>query len=188
MAEFVGTGSGSFLLDHVANNIVGRKCRRADVGQAGARCCSASERRSARPGAAHFPIAGATLPEATRPGCPKKWSEARAPTGKCGQDAPPGAGLRWSFRCRLSPTRGWGRNSRVRPGRAAGTRRERGTVSPRVVSTANQIRAYWWCRPPRIGRQRMRPTVSVGVISARLCATTNGCACRCNSQKLAALK
>ena len=26
--------------------------------------------------------------------------------------------------------------------------------------TANQIRAYWWCSPPRIARQRMRPAVS----------------------------
>jgi hypothetical protein len=49
------------------------------------------------------------------------------------------------------------------------------------VLTANRIRAYWWCSPPRIGRQRMRPTVSAGVISAHLCATTNRCACRCNS-------
>jgi hypothetical protein len=39
-----------------------------------------------------------------------------------------------------------------------------------VVSTANQIRAYWWCSPPRIGRQRMRPTVSAGRdIGASLC-------------------
>ena len=30
------------------------------------------------------------------------------------------------------------------------------------VPTANQIRLYWWCSPPRIGRQRMRPTVSAG--------------------------
>ena len=29
-----------------------------------------------------------------------------------------------------------------------------------VVPTANQIRAYWWCSPPRIGRQTMRPTIS----------------------------
>jgi hypothetical protein len=39
-----------------------------------------------------------------------------------------------------------------------------------AVPTANQIRAYWWCSPPRIGRQRMRPTVSAGRdIGASLC-------------------
>ena len=39
-----------------------------------------------------------------------------------------------------------------------------------VVPTANQIRAYWWCSPPRIGRQRMRPTVSAARdIGASLC-------------------
>ena len=28
------------------------------------------------------------------------------------------------------------------------------------VSVANQIRTYWWCSPPRIGRQRMCPASS----------------------------
>ena len=28
----------------------------------------------------------------------------------------------------------------------------------RPVPVANQIRAYWWCRPPRTGRHLMRPT------------------------------
>ncbi len=38
------------------------------------------------------------------------------------------------------------------------------------VPTANQIRAYWWCSPPRIGRQRIRPTVSAARdIGASLC-------------------
>jgi formylglycine-generating enzyme required for sulfatase activity len=35
---------------------------------------------------------------------------------------------------------------------------------------ANQIRAYWWCSPPRIARQRMRPAVSTARdIGASLC-------------------
>ena len=39
-----------------------------------------------------------------------------------------------------------------------------------VVPTANQIRAYWWCSPPRIARQRMRPAVSTARdIGASLC-------------------
>jgi HupE / UreJ protein len=38
------------------------------------------------------------------------------------------------------------------------------------VPTANQIRVYWWCSPPRIGRQRMRPTFSAARdIGASLC-------------------
>jgi hypothetical protein len=38
------------------------------------------------------------------------------------------------------------------------------------VPTANQTRAYWWCSPLRIGRQRMRPTVSAArEIGASLC-------------------
>ena len=28
------------------------------------------------------------------------------------------------------------------------------------VPVANQIRTYWWCSPPRIGRQRMSPASS----------------------------
>jgi hypothetical protein len=28
------------------------------------------------------------------------------------------------------------------------------------VPIVNQIRTYWWCSPPRIGRQRMRPASS----------------------------
>lgn len=39
-----------------------------------------------------------------------------------------------------------------------------------VVPTANQIRAYWWCSPLRIARQRMRPAVSTARdIGASLC-------------------
>jgi hypothetical protein len=39
-----------------------------------------------------------------------------------------------------------------------------------AVPTANQIRTYWWCSPPRIGRQRMRPTILAGRdIGASLC-------------------
>src|SRR6266404_9552274 len=38
------------------------------------------------------------------------------------------------------------------------------TVSPfcfrRVVPVVNQIRTYWWCSPPRTGRQRMLPARS----------------------------
>jgi len=30
----------------------------------------------------------------------------------------------------------------------------------RPVPVANQILIYWWCSPPRIGRQRIRPTLS----------------------------
>jgi hypothetical protein len=48
-----------------------------------------------------------------------------------------------------------------------------GTIAVLVITpvpTANQIRAYWWCSPPRIGRQRMRPTVSAARdIGASLC-------------------
>ena len=29
-----------------------------------------------------------------------------------------------------------------------------------VVPVVNQIRTYWWCSPPRIGRQRMCPASS----------------------------
>jgi hypothetical protein len=29
-----------------------------------------------------------------------------------------------------------------------------------AVPVANQIRTYWWCSPPRIGRQRMSPASS----------------------------
>src|SRR6266404_5175733 len=34
------------------------------------------------------------------------------------------------------------------------------TVSLPVVPVVNQIRTYWWCSPPRIGRQRMCPVRS----------------------------
>ena len=30
------------------------------------------------------------------------------------------------------------------------------------VPVVNQIRTYWWCSPPRTGRQRMRPARSTG--------------------------
>jgi hypothetical protein len=30
-----------------------------------------------------------------------------------------------------------------------------------AVPVANQIRTYWWCSPPRTGRQRMRPARSM---------------------------
>jgi hypothetical protein len=43
-------------------------------------------------------------------------------------------------------------------------------VDGHPVPTANQIRLYWWCSPPRIGRQRMRPTFSAARdIGASLC-------------------
>ena len=45
-----------------------------------------------------------------------------------------------------------------------------GPLSLSQIKIANQIRAYWWCSPPRIGRQRMRPTVSAARdIGASLC-------------------
>jgi hypothetical protein len=34
-----------------------------------------------------------------------------------------------------------------------------------VVPVGNQIRAYWWCNPPRIGTDRIRPTVSMGRVT-----------------------
>jgi len=34
-----------------------------------------------------------------------------------------------------------------------------GRVRP-LVPVVNQIRTYWWCSPPRTGRQRMRPARS----------------------------
>src|SRR5258708_38438772 len=33
-------------------------------------------------------------------------------------------------------------------------------LTGRVVPVANQIRTYWWCSPPRIGRQQMCPASS----------------------------
>jgi len=39
------------------------------------------------------------------------------------------------------------------------TRTWRATCST-AVPVVNQIRTYWWCSPPRIGRQRMRPVSS----------------------------
>ena len=33
-------------------------------------------------------------------------------------------------------------------------------VTNMPVPVANQIRTYWWCSPPRTGRQRMRPARS----------------------------
>jgi hypothetical protein len=29
-----------------------------------------------------------------------------------------------------------------------------------AVPIVNQMRAYWWCSPPRMGRQRIRPALS----------------------------
>src|SRR5205814_405257 len=33
-------------------------------------------------------------------------------------------------------------------------------LPPDVVPVVNQIRIYWWCSPPRTGRQRMCPVRS----------------------------
>jgi len=35
-----------------------------------------------------------------------------------------------------------------------------GNIPSMAVPVANQIRTYWWCSPPRIGRQRMSPASS----------------------------
>jgi redox-sensitive bicupin YhaK (pirin superfamily) len=32
------------------------------------------------------------------------------------------------------------------------------TIRDEPVPVVNQIRTYWWCSPPRVGRQRMLPT------------------------------
>jgi subfamily B ATP-binding cassette protein HlyB/CyaB len=44
------------------------------------------------------------------------------------------------------------------------------------VPVDNQIRTYWWCRPPRIGRQRIWPARSTAHPSAR----RGACARHCN--------
>src|SRR3979490_60581 len=38
--------------------------------------------------------------------------------------------------------------------------RESSRVWPLPVPVVNQIRPYWWCSPPRTGRQRMCPASS----------------------------
>src|ERR1700692_4166272 len=38
--------------------------------------------------------------------------------------------------------------------------RRRGATQDSAVPVVNQIRTYWWCSPPRTGRQRMLPARS----------------------------